>query len=111
LRAHKRKELFVPTLIQSVKGEMRGTTLNISWEGMFIIDMNPEQYSVEKELTVWIPDFELDTEVCVVWVNPWGQRKAPGIGVKFISYDEKLEQALLSLLRSNRCSDRDRLVI
>lgn len=113
LRSHKRRELFVPTILVSGSDEIvedRGFTLNISWGGLFIVDMNPVRFEMNQVLTLLIPDFQLRLEVVVVWINPWGQRKAPGIGVKFSCIDEVLEQVLSSLLRSNRYSDRDRLL-
>jgi Tfp pilus assembly protein PilZ len=88
----------------------RSCTMNISWGGMFILDMNPERYSVGQHLKLSMPDFELETDVSVVWIKPWGQRKPPGIGLKFLNIEEKLEHALVSILRSNKGADRDRLI-
>lgn len=113
LRSHRRREMHVPVVIHARAGEqdgIRSCTQNLSWGGMFLIEMNPERFSVDQVLTVSIPDFELKLEVDVVWINPWRQRKAPGLGVKFKNIDDQLEQALAGLLRSDRNHDRDRLV-
>jgi hypothetical protein len=112
LRAHKRRELFLPTIIKSDVGEdeIRVCTLNISWGGMFIIDMNPDRYRLNEMLEVKLPDFKLQLEAEVLWVNAWGHRKAPGIGVGFNALDEKLEQTLAALLKTNKLNDRDRLL-
>ncbi len=113
LRSHRRKEISVSTIIskkEAVEVTYRGFTRNISWGGLFIVDMNPERFSIDEKITVFFPEFNLNVDVIVIFINAWGQRKTPGIGVKFKQMDEELEHNLLSLLRSNKECDRDRLV-
>jgi len=111
LRAHKRREIFLSTIINSgsENGIVRSCTLNVSWGGMFIITMNPEIYAVDQELSINIPKLEIQLNVKVVRVISWGESKAPGIGVKFTGIDTDQEQIFTSLLGSNRETDRDRL--
>lgn len=106
LRSNKRKTICVPTYI----GAERGFTLNISWSGLFIADMNPERFSVGEEIRVSIRDFGLEVEVVVVRVQEWGQHRPPGIGVKFKHISQELEDNLIALLRCDKDRDHDRQV-
>jgi len=106
LRSNRRKDICVPTYIEND----RGFTLNISWNGLFIVDMNPERFSVRDQLTVSIPSLELNTEVIVARVQDWGGNSPPGIGVKFMQMDQELELKLFTLLKSAKGNDRDRVV-
>lgn len=106
LRSNRRKDICIPTYI----GIERGFTLNISWSGLFIADMNPERFSVGEEITVTFPDFGLDVEVIVARIQGWGQHRPPGIGVTFRHMGQELESNLFALLRSDKDKDRDRLV-
>jgi hypothetical protein len=38
-----------------------------------------------------------------------GERRVPGIGVRFLQADERLEQALYNLLKNDKNADRDML--
>jgi hypothetical protein len=106
LRSNKRRTICVPTYIEAE----RGFTLNISWSGLFIADMNPERFSVGEEIRVSIPDFGLEAEVIVVRVQDWGQHRPPGIGVKFKHISQELEDNLIALLRCDKDRDHDRQV-
>lgn len=106
LRRHKRKDLCTPTFIDGV----RGFTLNLSWGGAFLVDMNPERFVVGNRFVVNFPDGGLDIEVAVARVQPWGQNRAPGIGVEFLTQSEEIEKFLYALLHSNPDRDRDRLI-
>jgi hypothetical protein len=105
LRSGKRKDICVPTYI----GSERGFTLNISWSGVFLANMNPEQFEVGTEISVTFPDFDLDVAVIVTRIQRWGQRRPPGIGVKFRYMGEELTNNLNSLLKSSKDQDRDRM--
>lgn len=106
LRANRRRAICVPTYL----GAVRGFTLNISWSGLFIVDMNPERFSVGEEIRVSIPDFGLEVEVSVARVQDWGQHRPPGIGVRFEHMSQELEDNLLALLRCDKDKDHDRQV-
>ena len=106
LRAHKRKYICVPVLI----GAERAFTLDLSWSGMFIANMNPEQFSIGQELTVTFPDFGRDVDVIVTKVQNWGYHHPPGIGVQFRNIESDFENDLFPLLKSDKNKDRDRQV-
>lgn len=106
LRSGKRRDVCIPTCI----GGERGFTLNISWSGLFVADMNPERFSVGQEISLFFPDFDIEVEVIVARVQVWGERRPPGIGAKFRQMDEELENRLFSLLKSDKSKDRDRLI-
>jgi hypothetical protein len=108
-RSSKRKDICIPTRI----GDARCFTLNMSWSGIFIVDVNPERYCVDEELTVTMlldTDCEVDVKVRVVRTQSWGGRRPPGIGVEYKQLDQALESSLFTLLRSDKDKDRDRLV-
>jgi hypothetical protein len=106
LRANKRKAVCIPTFL----GELRGFTLNLSWGGAFIADMNPERYSPGERLMLRLPDFALEVEVVVARVQHWGEHRPPGIGVEFVTVSPELETNLRELLHSGKDSDHDRQV-
>ncbi len=106
LRTKKRADICVPTFI----GDLRGFTLNLSWTGVFIADMNPERFSLGERLSVSFPEFNLEVEVEVARIQLWGQHRPPGIGVKFLTVSQELDGNLSALLRSNKNSDHDRQI-
>lgn len=106
LRSYRRKNICVPTYI----GDTRGFTLNISWGGVFIADMNSERFAVGEEIPVTFSDFGLEVKCIVARIQEWGHHRPPGIGVTFGQMGEELESKLVPLLRSDRTKDRDRLV-
>lgn len=108
LRSHRRKEICVPTSI----GSGRGFTVNLSWSGVFIVDMNPERFRVGQEVSVRFlapPEPEFSAALTVVRLQRWGERHPPGIGMQFKEADQDLEQSLSTLLKSDRDTDHDRL--
>jgi hypothetical protein len=108
LRTQKRKELCLPTYI----GEQRGFTGNISWGGAFIVDMNPERFALGQQVGVRFltaPGEEFAAQFTVVRIQAWGQRRSPGIGLRFTTMHEELESNLSALLRTDKDKDRDRL--
>jgi hypothetical protein len=106
LRSCRRKAICIPIYIEAE----RGFTLNISWSGVFIADMNPERFSVGDVITVTFPDFGLEVEVIVSRIQGWGQHLPPGIGVMFRQVGQELENNLFALLKSDKDKDHDRLV-
>ena len=106
LRQHKRKAICLPTFL----GEHRGFTLNISWGGAFIADMNPERFSLGDRLVLNLPDFEISVEVMVARIQHWGKHRPPGIGVEFMTVAPELEINLGELLHSSKDSDHDRQI-
>jgi hypothetical protein len=108
LRSAKRKEICIPTCI----GTERGFTLNFSWSGVFIVDVNPERFAVGQQVSVRFlasPDSDFSAELTVVRLQPWGERHTPGIGMQFNLVDQGLEANLFNLLRSDKDNDPDRL--
>ncbi|WP_246329735.1 PilZ domain-containing protein [Geomonas limicola] len=106
LRRYKRRPICVPTSI----GERRGFTLNISWGGAFIADMNPERYQVGDLLKVTLPDFGMQVDVVVRRIQCWGEHRPPGVGVEFVTVTQELEMNLRELLNISRESDHDRQI-
>jgi hypothetical protein len=106
LRRYKRHRLCLPTCIDG----HRGFTLDISWSGAFIADMNPERFSAGQRLRVGLPDFGLTVEVAVARIQDWGEHRPPGIGVQFVTVSQELEENLRELLHSSKESDHDRQI-
>ena len=108
LRSSKRRDICIPTSI----GAERCFTLNISWSGIFVVDVNPERYKVGQELSVKFfsdPDHEFSAELTVMRIQSWGERRPPGIGMQFKLLDQELENNLFALLKNDKDKDRDRL--
>jgi len=106
LRRHKRRAICLPTFL----GDHRGFTLNISWAGAFIADMNPERFSIGDRLVLSLSDFGLDVEVTVARIQLWGEHRPPGIGVEFAQVAPGLEESLRGLLQCSKDSDHDRQI-
>lgn len=104
LRAFKRRDVCVPACI----GNARGFTLNISWSGVFVVDMDPKRYSVGEDMTVTFPECGLDVQATVARIQGWGEHRPPGIGLRFGPMGRELESYLQSLLKSDKENDRDR---
>jgi len=110
LRAHHRHVIGISVATRFAESETRAFTLDISWGGAFIVDFNPERFSIGDELTVFFqePGCEITATVC--WKQSWGLRHAPGIGVHFREITPCLSEFLLRLLKHAKDHDRDRLV-
>lgn len=106
LRQNRRRDICLPTYIK----ENRGFTLNFSWNGIFIADMHPERFSIGEVIVVAFPNLEQEVDLLVARIQKWGERRPPGIGVKFRQMPKELEDFLSTLLKSNKDKDRDRLV-
>ncbi|TSK06582.1 MAG: PilZ domain-containing protein [Geobacter sp.] len=109
LRQHRRRDISLPVLV----GDKRGTTLNLSWGGAFILSMHPERYQAGEGISVTLMpshDVSVTAQAVVVRIQPWGERRPPGIGIAFGELTEELHEALLALLRVPKDEDRDKLV-
>ena len=106
LRRHRRKAICIPIFL----GDDRGFTLNISWGGAFVADMNPERFSLGDRLALSLPDFKMTVEVVVARIQLWGEHRPPGIGVEFVTVSPELEVNLRGLLLSSKDSDHDRQI-
>lgn len=110
LRAHHRHSIGISVTTCVAGVATRAFTLNISWGGAFIVDFNPERFSVGDTLTLFFQEPGCTVEATVCWIHSWGLRHAPGIGVQFTTISEQLGNFLLFLLKRARDHDRDRLV-
>jgi hypothetical protein len=110
LRSHHRHSIGISVATRFRDAETRAFTLNICWGGAFIVDFNPERFSIGDELTIFFqePCSEVNATVC--WLHSWGLRHAPGIGVKFHDLNDCIAEFLLRLLKHAKDHDRDRLV-
>lgn len=106
LRSHKRRAICLPTFL----GDHRGFTLNISWAGAFLADMNPERFCLGDRLVLSLPDFGLEIEVAVARIQLWGEHRPPGIGVEFVAATPEFEESLCGLLQCSKDSDHDRQI-
>jgi hypothetical protein len=106
LRRHSRKAICIPIFL----GDDRGFTLDISWGGAFVADMNPERFSLGARLALSLPDFKMTVEVVVARIQLWGEHRPPGIGVEFVTVSPELEVNLRGLLLSSKDSDHDRQI-
>jgi Tfp pilus assembly protein PilZ len=110
LREFRRHQVCLSTLITHKGTDYRGFTLDISWGGAFIVDLQAERFSVGDPLTIVIPEFGCQVHAEVRRIKPWGiLRHAPGIGVCFTSMDETVEAVIAGITRTRREFDRDRL--
>lgn len=109
LRSHRRHDNCLSVLMSRSGVEERSFTLNLSWSGAFVVDTHPERFTVGEEIDLLFPEIDQRIRVTVRWVQPWGERRVPGIGVLFRQEDESLESALSQLLKNAKECDRDRL--
>lgn len=109
LRAFRRHPVCLATIVKS-NGELyRGFTLNLAWGGAFVVDLFTEIFSEKKDITIFLPEFDLDIDATIRWIKPWGGRHAPGFGISFDRLDESVESVFSGLLKSRKEFDRDRL--
>lgn len=110
LREFRRHPVCLSTLVTHNNTEVRGFTLNISWGGMFIVDLHAERFCVGEAVSVLLPEFgcRIPAEVCRI--KPWGiQRQPPGIGLRISALDEAVESVIAGIIRTRKEFDRDRL--
>ena len=110
MREFRRHPVCLTTLIVYRNTELRGFTLDISWGGMFIVDLQAEKFSVGDSLTILIPEFGCCIPAEVRRIKPWGMlRHPPGIGLLFSHLDENIESIIASITKTHKDFDRDRL--
>jgi Tfp pilus assembly protein PilZ len=110
LREFRRHPVCLSTLVTYKNQETRGFTLDLSWGGMFIVDLQAERFSVGDTVSILLPEFGCHIAAEVRRIKPWGiQRHPPGIGIKFCSLDETVEAVIAGITRTRKEFDRDRL--
>jgi Tfp pilus assembly protein PilZ len=110
LRLFRRHQVCLATLVNHKGDEIRGFTLNISWGGMFIVDLQAERFSVGDPISILIPEFGCHLPAEVRRIKPWGiMRHPPGIGLSFGSFDATVEAVIAGITRTSKEFDRDRL--
>ena len=110
LRAYKRHRVSVSVLLIHGELEKRSFTMNISWGGAFLVDIDAEKFEPGEEVAIRLPEFACSVKAEVRWLQLWGNRLAPGIGVRFESIDEPFANALAIILKTKPNKDRARLV-
>ncbi|MDD5285810.1 MAG: PilZ domain-containing protein, partial [Desulfuromonadaceae bacterium] len=109
LREFRRHPVCLSTRVRYRGEEIRGFTLNLSWGGVFIVDLQAEKYLIGDKLTVEFIEFECEVSAEVRRIKPWGiKRYAPGIGLCFSYLDESVESAINSVIKTRKEFDRDR---
>lgn len=82
LRAFKRHPACISTIVMCEDIKLRGFTLDISWGGMFIVDLQAEKFSIGDPVTITIPEYSCSIAAEVRNIIPWGtRRRAPGTGL------------------------------
>jgi len=110
LRVFRRHPICLSTLVIYNGVEFRGFTLNVSWGGMFIVDLSAEKYRVGDPVSILIPEFCCTIPAHVSRIKPWGMdRHPPGIGLLFDSLSESVESVIAVITRTSKEFDRDRL--
>ena len=105
LRTNKRKDTAIPVVINAV----RGFCSNISWSGMFIVDMNPERHKTGDEIRVGFPMVGHEVDGVVERIQEWGTNRMPGFGIRFKHLSDDFENDLEELLKHGKENSRDRV--
>jgi hypothetical protein len=111
LREYRRHLVCISTILHYKGEEFRSFTLDLSWEGAFLVYVFTEMFSTETEAIISIPELGFALNATIHWIRPWGQRQTPGIGVSFNTLDESVEAVFANIFRARKDFDRDRLVI
>lgn len=110
LREYRRHPVCLATLIIYKGDELRGFTLNVSWGGMFVVDLQAERFCIGDTVSILLPEFSCHIPAEVRRIKPWGiLRHPPGIGLSFISLDESVVPFISGITKTSREFDRDRL--
>ena len=109
LREHKRHPVILLTLVRYSGEEIRGFTLNLSWGGAFIAEVQAERFTVGDRIEICFLDLDCTVNAEIRWTMPWGKGGAPGIGIRFLELDAAFETMFVDLLKTRREFDRDRL--
>jgi Tfp pilus assembly protein PilZ len=112
LREFRRHPVCLSTLTTYNGLEVRGFTLNVSWGGAFIVDVQAELFNVGDQVIILIPEFGCHIPAEVSRIEQWGVlRRPPGIGVRFGVLDETAASVIAGITGTSRESDRDRLTV
>jgi hypothetical protein len=112
LREFRRHPVCLSTLVTYNNQDTRGFTLDISWGGMFIVDLQAERFSREDTVSILLPEFGCHIAAEIRRIKPWGmERHPPGIGIKFGALDETVEAVIAGITRTRKEFDRDRLTV
>lgn len=110
LRTYRRHPACLSTIVTHKGAELRGFTLDVSWGGMFIVDLQSERFSRGDQISILLPEFGCTLFAEVRIVKPWGiQRHPPGIGILYNKLDEIAEPIIGGITRTSKEFDRDRL--
>ncbi len=110
LREFRRHSVCLSTLVTHNGSELRGFTLDLSWGGMFTVDLQAERFSIGDPVTILLPEFGCHIPAEVRRIKPWGMlRHPPGIGILFGGLDETVEAIIAGITRTRKEFDRDRL--
>jgi hypothetical protein len=110
LREFRRHPVCLSTLVSYTGDELRGFSLNISWGGMFIVDLQAERFGIGDNVSILLPEFGCSITAEVRRVRPWDiLRHPPGIGLCFGRLDEGVAQVISGITRTSKEFDRDRL--
>lgn len=109
LREFRRHPLCISTLLHCNNQEYRGFTQNISWGGAFIVDVFSERFADETDIKVEFLDFGFGIDASIRWYKTWGERFAPGVGIRFKELDESVISTFSGSFKTSREFDRDRL--
>ena len=110
LREYRRHPVCLSTLINLKGEELRGFTLDISWGGLFVVDLHAEKFCIGDAVSIFLPEFGFNIFAEVRRVKPWGiSRHPPGIGLSFGTLDETLISVISGITRTSKEFGRDRL--
>lgn len=109
LREFRRHPLCISTLLHCSNREYRGFTQNISWGGAFIVDVFSEKFVAKTDIKLEFIGLDFTLEASIEWVKPWGERFAPGVGIRFKELDESVTSIFSGFFKTSREFDRDRL--
>lgn len=107
-RSFARHKLSLSALITKGESAVKSFTLDISWGGAFLVDLEPEKNRCGEEIVIQYPEFNCTVRAEIRRVQLWGERRAAGIGVLFNDFSEPFETMLSSVLKNSRENDRDR---
>lgn len=110
LRMHRRFDVSVPVILKYAEIEERSLITDISWGGVFVLNMHPERFNSGEKISLRFHDIDLEVEAVICRISRWGARCNPGMGLKFIYLDAAAEELLFPLIRHQKGHDKDRLV-
>lgn len=111
LRAYRRHPVCLSTILKYKGEEFRSFTQDLSWGGAYLVDVFTEKFATDTETIISFPELGFDLSSKINWINPWGQRNTPGIGVSFFTLSESVESAFAVIFRARKEFDRDRIIL